>query len=324
MQIYKIMDDEITQYIKHNDKRNILQLFNSNHNFINYKNVNGDTLLHMAAMEGNKTMAQLFIRKKISVDCENNENQTPLHLACEHGNQNVVRMLTDKFADMDAEDNLGYTPLHYASLYGYNKIAKNLMDKYCDIEIEDDEGNTPLHIACKNGQTEIVKLLLKYGALVNSENNYLDTPLHLAAAHYNGISIIKLLLKYGADIHRKNWKGDTPIHKASCKKMINTCFYLINNGAEIFHINNFHRTSLDVYGDEMIIDINVNINLIEKMLKKNEMIDKYIRYTKWFSRKHFVMFLSSFNKNYELIEITPTMKIVFGCIDYYKEIAKYL
>jgi hypothetical protein len=74
----------------------------------------------------------------------------------------------------------------------------------------------------------------------------------------------------------------------------------------------------------MIFDINININLIEKMLKKKEMIEKYIRYTKWISRKHFVLFLSWFNKNYEKVEATPKMKAVFGCIDYYKEIAKYL
>jgi ankyrin repeat protein len=276
----------------------------------------------MAAVEGNKTMAQLFIRKGIPINTENNETQTALHVACEHGSHNVVRMLVEKFADMDVEDNLGYTPLHYASLYGYYKIAKILMNKYCDIEIEDDEGNTPLHIACKHGQTEIVKLLLKYGALVNSENNYSDTPLHLAAIHYNGVSIIKLLLKYGANIHRKNWKGETPLHKASSKKMITTCFYLINNGAEIFDINNFHKTPLDIYGDDIMFDF--NLSLIEKMLRKTEMIEKYIRYKKWLSRKNFVLFLSFLNKNYEHIDCSPKVKTVFGCIDYYKEITKYL
>ena len=72
-------------------------------------------LLHYAAGEGRKEIAELLIAKGADVDAKDEEEWTPLHSAAYVGNKEIVELLIAKGADLNAKDDDGKTPLDRAT-----------------------------------------------------------------------------------------------------------------------------------------------------------------------------------------------------------------
>ncbi len=67
----------------------------------------GRTLLHYAAEEGHKEMAELLMAEGANVNAKDNWGSTPLLPAADWGRKEVVALLISNGADVNAKDNCG-------------------------------------------------------------------------------------------------------------------------------------------------------------------------------------------------------------------------
>ena len=108
--------------------------------------------------------------------------ETVLHLAAINGDYQVAKSSIDKGASVHERDYCGWQPLHEACNHGNLSIVELLLDRGADIN---DSGGphcratTPLHDATQNGHVEVVKLLIARGASVSQSNKDGHTPLDL-------------------------------------------------------------------------------------------------------------------------------------------------
>ncbi|MCU0571315.1 MAG: ankyrin repeat domain-containing protein [Oculatellaceae cyanobacterium Prado106] len=105
---------------------------------IHFKNHVGQTLLHAAAVGGNRAIAQTFLEKGLAVDAVDQQGQTPLHLAVMEGNGAIVDLLLAKGANREAKDQQGRTALVLAARSSQTDLMKGAMQN-CGVKWERDE-----------------------------------------------------------------------------------------------------------------------------------------------------------------------------------------
>lgn len=143
------------------------------------------------------------------------DGQTPLHMAAIDGQKGIVEYLIDKGAQINAKDISGATPLHEAVRYGRTDITKLLLASGGNANAQDSLGKTPLLIITpQDAQLETYQVLLKYGANPNAKDLYGDTPLHIATMTGVSTDILSCLYAAGADIDERNKAGVTPLSMA--------------------------------------------------------------------------------------------------------------
>jgi len=167
---------------------------------------------------------KLLDRKPISIHSTNGYGETLLHIAANQGDVPMVALLIRRGAEIDARDRYGRTPLFSAvgGTFGpHPEVAKMLVDHGADVNARKNSGETVLCYALEMGRArgpkniEAIEVLLKAGADVNAPENSMGwTPLHIAAANGYG-EAAKLLIKYGADCEKKNASGQTPAQVAT-------------------------------------------------------------------------------------------------------------
>jgi len=97
----------------------------------------GQTPLHSAAQEGNKTVVELLLANKANVNAKDNKGQTALHLAAKEGDKTtqvgrkeVVDVLLANKADVNAKTDEGWTPLHWAVVVVGNSDIADLLRQH--------------------------------------------------------------------------------------------------------------------------------------------------------------------------------------------------
>ena len=211
--------------------------------------VQGNTLLHLAAIEENtEVMRVLAGWEKTLLEEKNKKGQTPLHMVVERGMEEMVKTLLTYRADPSIKDGNGDTALHLAHRKGYRTIANLLLDNFYtdadlknadgktalqlyvadgDLEIAsrllneknvdpnilDQQGNTLLHLAANEGNLKVVRLLMQHHASLDILNENGLTPLKLAIRKSHD-SIVRALLEAGADPAKRDGHGDTALHEA--------------------------------------------------------------------------------------------------------------
>lgn len=172
------------------------------------KNKNGDTLLHLAAINNQVEIAELLLISEAEVNSRNYVYAAPLHLAVEKGLEDMLDLLTRYGAELEARNNRGKTPLHIAAIHGRKTCATRLLDKGADIHACMEKSMNPLHLAAWYGQSEIARRLIELGADINATNEDGNSALHFAA--FNGqVKVIKILMVSGADPSIQNKAGET-------------------------------------------------------------------------------------------------------------------
>ena len=156
------------------------------------------TPLHLAALRGNKDIAELLLANKADVNAKDTNNYvsqlpnglvlssdtdkdnrdpggwTPLHEAAFGGNYDVAKLLLDNKADANVKDNDGATALHLA-VYGHKDVVELLLANKADVNATDKLGHTPLFGAASSGHKDLVELLLTHKANVNAKDIYGNT-----------------------------------------------------------------------------------------------------------------------------------------------------
>lgn len=129
----------------------------------------GEPMLVIAIRDKSALVTELLLNQKsIDVDLSNLNGETPLMMASIQGNLPVVRKLVlEKKAKID---HIGWTPLHYASSKGQLEVAQFLVANGADVNSQSLNGTTPLMMAAQSGNESLIKLLLDNGADLQLRN----------------------------------------------------------------------------------------------------------------------------------------------------------
>lgn len=202
-----------------NKKEGLVEWLIENGATVDAVNNDGQTLLHIAAKNGNIDMAKfLLIQKLEMLNHKDSSGDTALHKACWKGYQDVCECLIEKGADVNAEGNRRLTPVCYA-LYGkHYELATALVNEHSASVKDPVGGETPLFIAASRGsKQEFIEFLIKNGADIKAKNGVGRTLMHIVARKKCGIDYAYLCEK-GLGLNDCNNKRETPLHEAALAK----------------------------------------------------------------------------------------------------------
>jgi ankyrin repeat protein len=216
------------------------------------------------------TQAQLstLLASTNDVNAVNGNGQTPLHLAAMEGMTDLVKQLVEHGANINARDTSGATPLHYASGRGLvihtdvvwdgfdplSRVKKThdarlltttyLIDHGADINAIDHKHNLPLHWYPYDCD-EFVQLALARGMRLDVRNDENETVLHTCAHSSLDGSAVAALIAAGMDINAVGQFGQTPIFYTLWRNRVAAAQHLIDAKADLAIRNEFGKTVYD-------------------------------------------------------------------------------
>ncbi|XP_063601900.1 putative ankyrin repeat protein RF_0381 [Penaeus indicus] len=184
----------------------VLKILHENKCNMKAKTDSGQTLLHVAADNGNlKAIEWIVENTNIDLDAKNNDRSTALEVAQKARQKDIVNYLMKTPAqEAIRKGDLGKVRELVAGGFDVNAVLQEKKNKEC----------RPLHLAADGGHVDIVKFLLRSGAQAEAKNYEGMTPLHLAS--WGGhAEIIKALLDRGVNGNARTNEGMTAVHLAS-------------------------------------------------------------------------------------------------------------
>ncbi|XP_046578318.1 rabankyrin-5-like [Haliotis rubra] len=204
----------------------------------------GDSLLHLAARDGNQAAGIFLATHKASVSHANNKGETPLHIACQSGLTDLVRVLLQKGANPNAQ----------------TRKPRDMTVSMAMLGIDDDlppvAQQTPLHLALANNHNMVVQVFLDYKAKVSESSGGLQVMPNfnikdslgqtvVGLSLWNGIhNMAAKLLDAGANINEKNSAGMTLLHQSIEKQDTVSALFLIEHRADIESLSPDNQTPI--------------------------------------------------------------------------------
>ncbi|XP_064489999.1 NF-kappa-B inhibitor alpha-like isoform X2 [Ornithodoros turicata] len=202
------------------------------------QNRDGDTLLHVACMEGWADVVWNFIRETPHpdlLDIKNDAGQASLHIAVRCGHRHIVRFLVVSGATIDARDEAGCTPLHLACRAGSWPLVQEFLSP---ITQEVDFLRLKYKVEVQNSKSQIEQLLL--------QRTYAgDTPFHLAVCSGSRELVEHLLVLTPDPNAQERYEGNTALHQACRMQREDLAELLLRSGRMHINAQNYaHQTAL--------------------------------------------------------------------------------
>lgn len=232
MQDNKNLSIELVEAVKTGNLIRLKEIINLGVN-INNKDQNGNTILFLASLYGQKEVVELLINIGANVNERDNNGRTPLMYAAYNGHTSVIELLLQSGADVYQTDNWGTrTAIYVAFFNGHrevldlfedwgfehfindsvviNRLSNLTLEKKFDLRVQDIfkrflkwvgdndviyNNKTVLMRAAEIGNEEAVEILLKAGTNINLKNDLDQTALSLAKEN-NKLNIIVMLKKH--------------------------------------------------------------------------------------------------------------------------------
>jgi ankyrin repeat protein len=225
----------------------------------------GDTPLHYALLGGHEPVVNLLMAAGAQVHHRNFAGWTALHVAALAGLNGSAALLLGQGADPEAEDHFGRRPLHYAALKNSLSVCRVLFEAGAGLNPVDQLGCTPWHYVedlfrLKN--KEALDFFFQAGAhyspgggrnqywedqaqrkdlaycrsvvsgKVNLQAPWPDTPPPHQAAGEGHWASLMLMLDRGVSVDVPDSHSYTPLMHAISSKKIQTCRFLLAQGAD--------------------------------------------------------------------------------------------
>lgn len=210
-----------------------------NRDNINVCTVDGDTLLIVAAQNGQTLIVRFLLEMPgIDINLQNKEGETALMAATLWGHEDIVSLLLEHPEINIEAQNIHGENAHLLARF-YPKIEAIIMSKTTElrwfraaekndiatiqaligtinVNLTNSSGNTALTLAASRGSTEIAKFLLKQSGInVNAQNMFGDTALILATGHERKNIIKSLLAVPGINVNIQDKAGDCALSLAT-------------------------------------------------------------------------------------------------------------
>ncbi|WP_187146278.1 ankyrin repeat domain-containing protein [Candidatus Amoebophilus asiaticus] len=141
---------------------------------INAKNIDGNTLLYLAAQNSWIEVAKLLIENGAKVNEVSKNGEIPLHSVAEKGQLELVDLLAEQKSNFNAKNITGNTPLHLAVINNHVEVVRLLLQLGAKWNVENKSGRTPLQFAIRKGYTAIADLIIskEKGYMSEEEDTY--------------------------------------------------------------------------------------------------------------------------------------------------------
>ncbi|UPK95434.1 hypothetical protein LCI18_006369 [Fusarium solani-melongenae] len=157
----------------------------------------GNSYLHYAAAFSDEDEIENLVKELGSVNIPNRQGQTPLHLAALEGRTAAARKLISLGAQVGRIDDRGWNALHYAAdcLGAECDLVSLILNVERDTikAINKKSLRTPLHIAAAAGNASAAMLLVSEGAELSARDKDGYTALQLALKHNRQETLDNLL-----------------------------------------------------------------------------------------------------------------------------------
>jgi len=129
----------------------LYNLLKENISLINAKDSKNQTFLSYAIQRNNNEIINLIITSpSLDLSYKDIEGNTYIHLAVIYNNISLIESLIKKGIDINRKNNDGNTSLHLAYLYNRSKIISILIDNKADKNIKNNKNKTPEEMQNKN------------------------------------------------------------------------------------------------------------------------------------------------------------------------------
>lgn len=128
----------------------------------------GNTLLILAAREGNADTVKALLGFRPKLDYRNPAGDSALMLAVLRGHERAAEVLIEGGAAVNHED---WTALHYAAFEGRLALLERLIAAGADLGALAPNKSDALMLAARNGHIDVVRRLLKAGVALDRTND---------------------------------------------------------------------------------------------------------------------------------------------------------
>jgi len=142
----------------------------------------GNTLLMLAAREGNGETVAAILKFRPKVAQRNVAGDSALMLAALKGHEDIVDQLLEAAAPIDHD---GWTPLMYAAFEGHLGIVERLLARGANVNALAPNKSNALMVAARNGHLDVVRRLLRTDVNLEQKNDAGFTADSWAAANAN-------------------------------------------------------------------------------------------------------------------------------------------
>jgi ankyrin repeat protein len=206
----------------------------------------GITLLHQAALRGERDEVVRLLEAEVSVHVQTVAQWTPLHCAVFNDHAGIAELLLNHGADVNHIRGDGLTALHMA-VSRQNKDMVQLLLRYgaqVDLSVRNQtHDESVLHFAARHPSCEILQLLLPCSQDIGRMSGTLkESPLH-AAADRGYVNNVKALLNAQGNCDLQRTDGSTALHLAATHGHTDVVALLLARGAFVNTRNDYRATN---------------------------------------------------------------------------------
>ena len=170
--------DEVLDAAERGDSSSVVSLLQRGMD-INTADRDGNTLLMIAARNGNLELMSFLVGNRAAINQRNRFGDTAILLAAIKGSVAGVELLHKSGAQLDPS---GWTALHYAVFSENTDLLVWLLKSGSKLDARAPNGQTALMLAAKQGKLVLVKLLVDADAYMDLEDFEGKSALALAKA----------------------------------------------------------------------------------------------------------------------------------------------
>eukprot|EP00833_Pecoramyces_ruminatium_P018011 jgi/Orpsp1_1/1192043/evm.model.d7180000090145.2 len=249
------IDIDIFKNILKFNNLDLLNILYNNDFDLNQKDKYNETILNYAIKHGNEQIIKYLIDNGSDINMEGRWDDKPLIVAIKNRKINIIKYLISCGANVNFVNYLNESPVSINEKYNnkeeyyevYKQIKQILEENFNPQDI-----NILLISAINNNNIPLIKNLIENNSNINIIINN-NIKLIDSIIMKNNLELLKYLITIGLDINYKDKNGHTPLIYAIKAQNEPIIDYLLNCNIIISEIKN----------------INIDINLIKKILKLN-------------------------------------------------------
>lgn len=234
-------------------------------------NISGYSAFSYACHEGYYDIVKFMLSQSPSPPSEDSAS-AGFFYACLNSFFDVATVVLESCQHLKLKEEELYIAITYALQKGHIEIFNLLIMKGIELNAVDKFNQaTMLHYACQNGQINIVQKLVEKGANVNLLTKDGCSPVYYACekGHYE---LVKYLMDAAkADVKTLTRDNNTTLHQACKQGLFDLVAVLMNNGVDIFQVNNNKSTALHYAAEssdtgivKLLLDYGAKVNILDK------------------------------------------------------------
>ncbi|XP_049297592.1 uncharacterized protein LOC125771235 [Anopheles funestus] len=253
---------------------------------VNYKNLNGETALHVCVLKNSLEIVKLLVENGANPLLEDKTGKSPITISLVHTlDYTLARYLLDECVRRDLRNEKGCSVMevcnpisgdrliHNAIAAGRQDIVQRLLELRVDVSVVNGAGITPVHYAAANNvynKCRIVKMIIEFENQCEASSidtfGHDDDTLIQFAARRNSLQLMQLVLQYKPNLTLCR-NGTTALFMAIVLKHIECAKCLVKHAIE----NNIHGITLAGDDDLVLLSLICNDYDLSKMLLEYEL-----------------------------------------------------